>query len=539
MKILTAAAMREADRQTAQQLGLPGVVLMESAAMRLAELVLSLDFQPRRVVLIAGPGNNGGDALAAARLLRAAGTPLSLWTTVPLEAYRGDAGINARFLQACAFPLRCLAGAPRGEALDSFRADLEQAGLVVDGLLGTGLSRPVEGLAAAVIEAINDCAAPVLAVDIPSGVNADSGAVMGCAVRARWTVTFAFPKPGLLLYPGADYCGELFVGEINVPSFLVEREPMALTTAGWVREMLPLRQAEMHKGDAGRVLVVAGSTGMTGAAVLAARAALQGGAGLVYLAAPENLCPSLEARLLEVITLPLPETAPGVIGPAALPLILEQAGLCHVMAVGPGLAAAPETAALLAELLPQSPVPLVLDAGALSALTGRSEVLSQARQPLVITPHPGEMGRLAGLSTAVVQQSRLEAARRFAREWSCTLVLKGAHTVIGAPGGAVYINPTGGPALATAGTGDLLTGLIASLIAQGLAPTGAARAGAFIHGLAGDLLGPGRGHSAADVLAAFPRAFEYLEQPISGPSPYLKPVHPLSLYRDGSRDNFL
>ena len=227
----------------------------------------------------------------------------------------GDAAVNARFLQACAFPLRCLAAAPPGEALDSFRADLERAGLVVDGLLGTGLSRPVEGLAAAVIEAINECAAPVLAADIPSGVNADSGAVMGCAVRARWTVTFAFPKPGLLLYPGAGLCGELFVGEIHVPPFLVEREPVALTTAARVREMLPPRRAEMHKGDAGRVLVVAGSTGMTGAAVLAARAALQGGAGLVYLAAPESLCPALEARLLEVITLPLPEAAPGVIGP--------------------------------------------------------------------------------------------------------------------------------------------------------------------------------------------------------------------------------
>ncbi|MEW5785428.1 MAG: NAD(P)H-hydrate dehydratase [Bacillota bacterium] len=291
-----------------------------------------------------------------------------------------------------------------------------------------------------------------------------------------------------------------------------------------MRRLLPRRRPDAHKGAAGRVLLVAGSTGMTGAAVLAARAALRGGAGLVYLAAPAGLCPSLEARLIETIIIPLPGGSPGVAGPGAADLILEKAGQCTVLAAGPGLAALPETAALLETLLEQTPVPLLLDAGALGALAGRTACLARARQPLVLTPHAGEMARLAGLAPAEVQRSRPETARRFAREWGCTLLLKGANTVIGAPGGMIYFNPTGSPALATAGTGDLLTGLIAALIAQGLAPEEAAQAGAYIHGLAGDLLPFQHGCTASDVLEAFPRAFQHLNEATPAPSPYLKPV---------------
>lgn len=532
MKVLTAAAMREADRRTIEELGLPGAVLMESAGMRVAEVILSLQPVPVRVLVAAGPGNNGGDGLVAARLLRQAGRRVSLWTTVPPGGYRGDAAINYEFLRHSDFMVKHILDYA---ALEQFRADLAGAGLVIDALFGIGLDRPVEGLPAGVIEAINSSDVPVLAVDLPSGVQADSGEVMGAAVQARWTVTFAFPKSGLLQHPGAALAGEVIVGEINIPSFLAAGEQAAVTTAQRVRELLPPRPPEAHKGSFGRVLIVAGSVGMSGAASLASGAALRGGAGLVYLAAPAAICPALEAQLPEAITVPLPEISPGLIDPEAAELLLEKAGECNVLAVGPGLAPVQETAALLEQLLRRCPLPLVLDAGALGALAllpeaERGALLRAAPQPPLLTPHPGEMARLTGLGIDMVQRSRPELVRRFAREWRCILVLKGAQTVSASPAGEVYFNPTGGPALATAGTGDLLTGLIASLIAQGMQPFDAAAAAAFIHGLAGDLLPEGRGAVAGDILARFPVAFQRLEQEITAPSswgPYHRKLRPV------------
>jgi len=546
MKVLTAAAMREADRRTMEELGLPGPVLMETAAMRVAEAVFALKLKRGRVVVAAGPGNNGGDGLALARILTNGGLEVSLWSTVEAGGYRGDAAVQEGFLMRCGFPVGRLAEA---EALQRFKEDLSGAALVVDALLGTGVNRPVEGLAAKVISAINESGAPVLSVDLPSGVYADSGEAPGCAVQARWTVTLACPKRGLLLYPGAALAGEVLVGQIHIPGFLLEEAPAEVFTAAQAQALLPRRPADMHKGSAGRVLIVAGSPGMSGAAAMAARAALMGGAGLVYLAAPQSICPALEAKLMEVIVLPLPETAPGVIAAQAAELLLERAASCGAVAAGPGLIPAPETRALVEALLERCPVPLVLDAGALAALAGEPGLLRRARQAPVITPHAGEMGRLAGLDAEAVQRARPETALRGAADWRCTVVLKGAYTLIATPEGRLTFNPSGGPALATAGTGDLLTGLIASLIAQGLEPGEAARVGAFIHGLAGDLVpggrsswppcseageserlgSPRRGYTAGHILELFPQAFAALEQAAHQPSPwgpFLTPLRP-------------
>lgn len=522
MKVLTSAAMREADRRTIEELGFPGAVLMESAGMRVAEVVLSLQPAPARVLVVAGPGNNGGDGLVIARLLQQAGCAVSLWTTVPPGDYRGDAAINYRFLMHRGFRIKHILDYA---ALGQFQADLAGVDLVVDALFGIGLDRPVEGLPAEIIKAVNTGGAPVLAVDLPSGVQADSGKVMGVAVKARWTVTFAFPKPGLLQYPGADLAGEVIVGEINIPSFLAAEEQASLTTARRVRELLPPRPPEAHKGNFGRVLITAGSVGMSGAAALASVAALRGGAGLVYLAAPASICPALEAQLSEVITIPLPESAPGLIDPQAAELLLRKAGGCDVMAVGPGLAPVRESVSLLEQLLRRCSLPVLLDAGALASLallpeTERMALLRAAPQTPLLTPHPGEMARLTGLNLGEVQRSRPELARRLAREWRSIIVLKGAGTVTASPGGEIFFNPTGGPALATAGTGDLLTGLIASLIAQGMPPFGAAVAAVYIHGLAGDLLPEGRGSMAGDVLACFPAAFQRLDRESKAPSPW-------------------
>jgi len=508
MKVLSSAAMKEADRKTIEELGMPGAVLMETAATRVVELIRHKLPRARRFAILAGPGNNGGDGLVVARLLKNAGLSGSLWSTVKPGGYRGDAGINEQYLERTSFRVNRLG---ERESLDQFREELKSVDVVVDALLGIGVGREVEGLFAELIEGINGSGRPVVAVDIPSGVNADTGAVMGCAVQADWTVTFAFPKLGLLCYEGAEKTGDIYVGQINIPPALVENEPVDLLTPARILDLLPVREKSAHKGSLGRVLIVAGSPGMTGAAVMTAESALRGGAGLAYLAVPHSLEPVVSTQLVEVITLSLEEAQPGILGPAAAETIVGRAGACEALAIGPGLDPGSDTAAVLEKVIVSSPVPLVIDAGALEALKGRMDLLKQAKTPVVITPHPGEMARLSGLSIREVQENRLEVARDYARRWGVFLLLKGYNTIIAAPDGKAAINPTGGPALATAGSGDLLTGLIASFMAQGLEAEDAARAGAFMHGLAGDLVPGGRGHMARDVMSCYKQAFHKLE----------------------------
>lgn len=525
MKVLTAAAMREADRRAIEELGLPGAVLMENAGLRVAEAVLTVNPRRRKVVIVAGPGNNGGDGAVAARHLSQAGLTVSLWSTARPEQYRGEAGDNFKFLSnSGAGWLHIL----ENKELPALKADLKEAGLVVDALLGTGGSCPVEGLFAGIIRCINEQEAPVLAVDIPSGVCADSGQVMGVAVKARWTVTLAYPKQGLFLFPGAELAGEISIANIHIPPGLVERVATELITAERVRQCLPSRRLDSHKGSFGRVLLWAGSPGMTGAAVLACKAALRGGAGLVYLAAPSQIKPALESKLEEVIVKDIPESRPGEAGPEVAEDLLALAGRCQALAAGPGLSPSPGAARLLEEIIRSCPVPLILDAGALEMISGNPELLRESRQPVTITPHPGEMARLSGLTATEVQRSRLDLARRCAADWRCTVVLKGARTIVATPAGKAYFNPTGGPSLATAGAGDLLTGLIAALIAQGLPAEEAALAGVYLHGLAGDLL-PARGVMAGDLLPGFARAFKLVEEGDPGRSPYglyHRPVRP-------------
>ncbi len=526
MKILSSAAMKKVDQRTIEDFGMPGVVLMETAGLRVVEYILTLFQKGARIVVIAGPGNNGGDGLVSARLLAKAGFSVTLWSTVKPAAYRGDAGINEKLLAKMEFPFHHLA---EKKDFDRFREDLNCADLVVDAILGIGIDRQVEGLLAETIDMVNLSNVPVLAVDIPSGVNADSGAVMGQAIKATWTVTFASPKTGLMLQPGAGLAGNIIVGEIGIPVSLSEDEPFDLITSAFVKNVLPVRPIDAHKGSLGRTLIVAGSTGMSGAAMLAAESALLGGSGLVYLAAPQSACPALEAKTIEVIVVALPEKSPGLIDLSAADIIIEKAHACDVLAVGPGLDTGEATSELLYKLVQLSPVPMIFDAGALEALGRKLNMLRSARHLPVITPHPGEMARLVGKSAGQIQSSRLETALKNAALWNCIIMLKGPNTIIATPDGRAAINPTGNQSLATAGSGDLLTGLVASFIAQGIAPENAAMAGAFMHGLAGDLLPPGRGHRARDILARYKEAFQYLEQcdqTVTG-NPFLTKIRPL------------
>ena len=334
MKLLTAAAMKELDRRVIQELGLPGVVLMENAGMRVVEVILKMQPAPARICVVAGPGNNGGDGLVIARQLQRAGREVSLLVFARPEKYPPESAENYRYLRNTGFPLRHIM---EEKDLDWLSRELRSADLVVDALLGVGLQRPLEGLAAGIVRAVNESGVPVLAVDIPSGVCADTGALLGEAVKARWTVTMAYPKRGLLLYPGAEAAGEVIVGDIHFPPELATAEKTEVITAEKVRRMLPERPLDGHKGSMGRVLLVAGSPGLSGAAVLAGEAALRGGAGLVYVGTAASGQPLLEGKLREVISFPLPEESPGVLGPSAAGEILEKARQVRVLAMGPGI----------------------------------------------------------------------------------------------------------------------------------------------------------------------------------------------------------
>jgi len=526
LKILSRDSMKEADRKTIEVFGMPGAVLMETAGLRIAEFIFTKMPKKSRVVVLAGHGNNGGDGLVAARLFKKAGYTVSLWCAAKPGGYRAEAAANEKFLKESAFPLQYISGSTD---LGGLHDDLKCADLVIDALLGIGVDREVTGYTAELIDAVNKCSAAVLSVDIPSGVNADTGAVMGCAVKADWTVTFASPKLGLVLHPGAGLAGEIIVADINVPDSLLDKETFTLVTASFVRNILPDRPVDAHKGSVGRVLIVAGSPGMTGAAMLTAESALTAGAGLVYLAVPESICPALEAKMMEVIIVPLPEEKKGIISPEAAEIIIEKAGHCDALAIGPGLDTGDVTSVLLNKLVQLSPVPMVLDAGALAALGKKMNMLRSARHLPVITPHPGEMARMTGVSAGQVQSSRLDVAMKNARLWECIIMLKGPNTIVASPDGSAFVNPTGNQSLSTAGSGDLLTGFVASFIAQGIPSNSAAAAGAFMHGLAGDLVPSGRGHMARDVLANYKAAFQYLEQcdeHYEG-NPYLKKVRPV------------
>ncbi len=505
MDMVTAAEMREIDRRAMEEFGIPGVVLMENAGLSVVRAVRRAG--GRRVLILCGPGNNGGDGLVAARHLYRE-KEVGVWLAAPPESYRGDALINLNILGKLGHPLQVLSGR---DDLRRLASDLARADLVVDALLGTGTARAVTGMLSEAIGLVNDCGVPVLAVDIPSGVCADSGRILGIAVRAAKTVTFGLPKRGLFLFPGAACAGETEVADIGLPPALLSGHGLRLLTAEEVRVKLPKRPPDAHKGTFGTVLLVAGSAGMAGAAVLAARGALRGGAGLVTVAAPFSAQRAVAGLVPEATTLPLPENSRGSLGVEALPLLRERWRHSSVLAVGPGLTASAEVAEVLSGLLKECQLPVVLDADALNVLAAYPHIMSARGAPAVITPHPGEAGRLLGIPASEIQSDRVAAARRLAERFNCTAVLKGAYTLIAAPGGGVALNPTGNSGMATGGSGDVLTGLLAALLAAGMAVTAAAEAAAWLHGLAGDEAAAVLGQdalTAGDLADYLPRAWQ-------------------------------
>jgi hydroxyethylthiazole kinase-like uncharacterized protein yjeF len=507
MKIVTAAQMRELDRKAQEEYGIPGSALMEQAGLAVAEAACRLT-EPcpeQPIAVICGRGNNGGDGFVAARHLRAMGRRPVVFLAASRDAVGGDARENLLRLAEVGLDVTEI-GDPSAIA-----EACTEAGLVIDALLGTGLSGEVHGLAGDLIAAMNACGRPVLAVDIPSGLHSDTGKPLGRAVRAVETVTMGLPKLGLYLDPGMDYAGAITVADIGFPDELVQQAPAAaeLIEPEWATSLLPRRAKSANKGDFGRVLIVAGSVGMTGAAAMAAASALRAGAGLVYVGCPNSLNDILEVKLTEAITVPLPETEARSLSPRGLDQILAFAERVDAVALGPGAGRHPETAQLLRQLVTKLTKPMVVDADGLNALSEDVSVLEGDHASLILTPHPGEMSRLLGISIAAVQERRDEVAQQAAQRFRAVALLKGACTLIAAEGRTMMVNPTGNPGMATGGTGDVLTGTILAFLGQGIPPFEAAAAGAYVHGLAGDVAAERIGQTgliAGDLIEALPEA---------------------------------
>ncbi|MBM4300274.1 MAG: NAD(P)H-hydrate dehydratase [Deltaproteobacteria bacterium] len=520
MKLVTASMMRELDRRAIQDLGIPSLVLMENAG-RTTYQILRREFPGLQgeVAVVAGRGNNGGDGFVVARYLANAGIPVAVFLLGPRDRVSGDARVNLEILAHLGIAVtEVLTEADLNHTLHR----LAKAGLIVDALLGTGLNSPVTGLLAALIERLNHLRAPVLAVDMPTGLSADTGEVLGVALKAQVTVTYGWPKLGQVLPPGRDYVGRLWQVDISIPAHLAREARVSLSEAGEMRALLPPRPSGSHKGSFGHLLVLAGAIGKTGAAVLTAEAALRAGAGLVTLGIPASLNDILEVKLTEAMTLPLPEAAAArALGKAAWDPIVEFINEKNgkngkfTVALGPGIGTHPETRELVERLAPDLSCPMVIDADGINNLAGDYPGLKDAAGPRILTPHPGEMARLVGLTTPAVQARRLDLARETAARLGVTLVLKGAQTVVAAPDGRASLNSTGNPALASGGTGDVLTGLIGGFLAQGLTPWDAARLGVYLHGLAADFFvsrrGP-RGMIAGDLLAVWPQMLTEFSQ---------------------------
>jgi len=510
MKVLTAQQMQAVDRRAIDEVGVPGVVLMENAGWRVAEEILSR-YATRgiqRALVFAGKGNNGGDGYVIARHLLDNDWDVQTLVFAGAEEIAGDAAVNVLALANCGGQI---VHVKTEDELYAVLDDADEFSVVVDALFGTGLAKPLEGLFLEAIGWMNCQACPVVSVDIPSGIDGSTGRIMGDAVNADLTVSFALPKIGQVTFPGARHVGELVIADIGIPKQVMyeAKAECLLIDAEEAKPLLPIRSVDGHKGTFGHLLVLAGSTGKCGAAVMVAEAGMRGGAGLVTLTCPRGVQPVIAARLTEVMTVPLDEQR-GEVCMLALEDILASAQGKQALAIGPGLGVGEEASSLVRRLLQDTVLPVVIDADGLNALAGHLSILGQ--QPgreIILTPHPGEMSRLSGMSVAEIQNDRFSVARDFAVQHKATLVLKGARTLIAAPDGTVHVNMTGHAGMASGGMGDVLTGLIGSLLAQGLPAMSAATLGVYLHGLAAERLQPTFGDAgllATDLIYELPAA---------------------------------
>lgn len=515
MRILDSESMRAVDRRAIEEWGFPSTVLMENAALGVVEAVAAEYAEADRVLIFCGPGNNGGDGLAVARHLDlrgyAVGVVLVGWSKNRSE----DADLQLGFCRRAGL---AIAEIDSEEDLRAAAWEDAAADLWIDALFGTGLSRPLEGLFAELARRLSDGPVPVVAVDLPSGLDASRGEPIGPAVDADLTVALAAPKRAHVFAPAAESCGRVVVSDLGIPEVLLAEapgDPLSLLVGDELAAYLLVPRPTDHKGRFGHCLIVAGSRGKAGAAILAARAAVASGAGLVTVGVPAPLVDLVDGASLESMSLPLAADRSGALSVDAASESLAALEGKQALAIGPGLGTRGTTATAVRELVATARVPMVIDADGLNVLAGELELLREREHPTVLTPHPGEAARLFDLPAEEILGSRIEFVRDKASELGVVLVLKGHQTLVGTPTGEVFVNSTGSPAMASGGSGDVLTGMIGALLAQRYDAVVAACLGVFLHGLAGDLAAETNGLEgtrASDVIDALPRAFRSLRR---------------------------
>ena len=515
MRLVTADEMRLADKAAINDFGIPGVVLMENAGLavvRQVEELLGPQLEGKKAAIFCGGGNNGGDGLVAARHLHNRGCEVRLYFLTDPDIFRGDALTNYEILNnmgVSGFQLS------EGSRLNVARMALWSADVAIDAIFGTGLRDDVRDITLQVIEMLNESNTPVVSCDIPSGLSSTTGKPLGAAVKADVTVTFGYCKLGLVLSAAKPYVGRLVVADVSLPSQVEEQIAVRreLIDAAFCRRWLEARQPEAHKGDFGHVAVLAGSPAMPGAAILCSRGVMKCGAGKVSAALPSSARAPFIAQLPEAMLINTTDNEIGCVDIANVRALAEFTTDAWI--IGPGMGRSEQALELIREFIPTLSVPAVLDADALFAVCGYLRLLKKAKAPLVITPHPGEMAKLLGVSVADVQANRVAVAEGFARQTNVIVVLKGAGTVIATPEGRVFINDTGNPGMATGGVGDVLSGMIATLLAQGMVPACAAACAVWLHGRAGDIAAQSIGEAgvlAGDILAHIPAALKSINR---------------------------
>ena len=510
MKICTPRQMQEIDRKAIAEQGIAGLELMETAGRLTYEMILDYygPAENNRVTVVAGKGNNGGDGFVVARYLKQDGAHVEIFLIGTKDELKGDAAVNFKKAKKLRIPIHEIT-----EPENFYIHD--DSWLIIDAIFGTGFSGVLKPPYDQIISKINQSGIPVVAVDTPSGLNGETGKVTEPCVKADLTVTFGLPKIGQVLYPGKAYCGFLEIVDIGFPSGLDDDIHTYLVTDEEAAKLLPARKPDAHKGDYGKLFVLAGSTGLTGAAAMTSLAALRCGTGLVMLGCPASLNPILEVKLTEVMTKPLPDVKKkGCLALRGMGEIRKLIDWADAIALGPGIGTHHETAELVQRLVKQIEKPMIIDADGLNNLSKDTGCLKEHKRPLVVSPHPGEFARLTGISIDEINEKRIELASYHARECAVTIILKGAPSIIACRSGNVYINYSGNEGMATAGSGDVLTGLVGGFLAQGMSATDSAVLAAYVHGAAGDIAADAygsRGMIAGDILQFVPEALLDLE----------------------------
>lgn len=509
MKIALVEEMRNLDQCATEEYGISANLLMENAGQAMYSVIASEcgSVEGKSFAVFCGTGNNGGDGLVIARKLLSNGGKVKIFFPNGETQLKGAAQKNYEI--ATRLPIEM----SRISAGNDLNIALRDCDVAVDALFGTGLARQVEGIYQETIQAINRCGKPVFSVDIPSGINGNTGEVMGTAVKANYTVAFGLPKTGNMLFPGYEYCGKLYISHISFPPQLYDNASLKIQVNTPVR--LPARKRDAHKGDFGEVLFIAGARSYLGAPYFSALSFLKAGGGYSRLAAPASICPFLASGGREVVFLPQEETDEGSIALNNKESLLQIARKMDMVVIGPGLSLDEETQKLVRELAGEIESPLLIDGDGITAISHNPEIIKKRKADTILTPHPGEMARLTGLPASEIKGKSIEVLQKASAELNAIIDLKGAHSLIGYPDGSVFINLSGNSGMATAGSGDVLAGAIAAAFGLGLSSREATRTGVFLHGLAGDLAADDRGEdgiTAQDIMNYLPLAMKHYRQ---------------------------